>query len=64
MVGFATIRPPKLNCTNASCADQGKRLGTLLDYSATLFTFDHGPIPVFPISLLCQGKFLYISEAA
>jgi hypothetical protein len=53
--GFVTIRPPVLTCPNPHCSAHKWRLQKPLTYHSTLFTVDNGPLPVFPLSLRCDG---------
>lgn len=55
-IGFITIRPPVLECPNRLCKTRGHRLSRPLHYHSTLFTLNNGPIPVYPVSLYCNGK--------
>jgi hypothetical protein len=60
--GFATILPPVTTCTRVAC--QSRKLTRCKDYSATLFTLDNGPIPVFPLSQRCPSKLLFEFEVS
>ncbi|KIM22242.1 hypothetical protein M408DRAFT_28877 [Serendipita vermifera MAFF 305830] len=54
-IAWKIIGPPTVTCTYSECPYFRRDLTNRKQYPATLFTRDHGPIPVFPSNLYCEG---------